>query len=62
MRIIFIPMAIMLVVIVLLTGVLYAVDLFAQGACRTVHDDQAFLVPFLIGNNSFVCINYLFLN
>ncbi|CAF0968970.1 unnamed protein product [Rotaria sp. Silwood1] len=56
MRIIFIPMMIILILIVLVTGVLYGVDLLAQGACRTGHDDQSFLVSFLIdkllGNSS----------
>ncbi|CAF1304289.1 unnamed protein product [Rotaria sordida] len=46
----------MLIVIVLVTGIFYGVDLFAQGACRTGHDDQSFLVSFfidkLLGNNS----------
>ncbi|CAF3662702.1 unnamed protein product [Adineta steineri] len=28
--------------------ILYAVDIFAQSACRTVHDDQSFLISFLI--------------
>ncbi|CAF3698773.1 unnamed protein product [Adineta steineri] len=38
----------MLVIIILLTGVLYASNLFVQGACRVAHDDQSFLVPFLL--------------
>jgi hypothetical protein len=44
-------MIIILIVIVLVSGVLYGVDLLAQGACRTAHDDQPFLVSFLIGKN-----------
>ncbi len=51
MRILITPMIIILIVIVLVSDILYGVDLFAQGACRTVHDDRQFLVPFLIGNN-----------
>jgi hypothetical protein len=61
MRIVFTPMLIMLIVIVLLTGALYGVDLVVQGACRTVHDDQPFLVSFLTGNNSFVSFNKFFI-
>ncbi|CAF1126923.1 unnamed protein product [Didymodactylos carnosus] len=56
MRIVFTLMMIMLIVLVLLTGALYGLDLVAQGTCRTVHDDQPFLVSFLtdqlLGTNS----------
>ncbi|CAF2925914.1 unnamed protein product [Rotaria sp. Silwood2] len=47
---------IILIVIVLVTGVFHGVDLLAEGACRTVHNDQPFLVSFfidqLLGANS----------
>ncbi|CAF1137076.1 unnamed protein product [Adineta ricciae] len=56
LRIIFIPVIIILVMIILLSSLFYAVDLFAQGACRTAHEDDTFLIPFLIdellGSNS----------
>ncbi|CAF1107838.1 unnamed protein product [Rotaria sordida] len=44
----FVIMIIILVIMVLLTGVYYALDLVVQGACRTVHDDQPFLINFII--------------
>ncbi|CAF3925230.1 unnamed protein product [Adineta steineri] len=48
MRIVFFPLMCILIVIILLTSILYTVDLFAQSICRTVHDDQSFLISFLI--------------
>ena len=50
MRIVFGLMMVLMIIAVLLAGVLYAVDLFVQGACRVVHDDQPFLISFLTGN------------
>ncbi|CAF4357889.1 unnamed protein product, partial [Rotaria sordida] len=47
MRIAFVIMIIILFVMVLLTGVYYALDLGVQGACRAVHDDQPFLINFV---------------
>ncbi|CAF2063994.1 unnamed protein product [Rotaria magnacalcarata] len=62
MRIVFTPMVIILILIVLVTGIFHGVDLFAQGACRTAHNDQPFLVSFFIdqlsGNNP----NHLVIN
>jgi hypothetical protein len=51
MRMGFGVMIIMLIIMVLLTGVYYGLDLAVQGACRTVHDDQPFLVSFLTGKS-----------
>ncbi|CAF4230070.1 unnamed protein product [Rotaria sp. Silwood2] len=48
MRIAFILIIIILIAMVLVTGVYYAVDLVVQGACRTVHDDQPFLIDLVI--------------
>ncbi|CAF0996212.1 unnamed protein product [Rotaria sp. Silwood1] len=48
MRIAFVIIIIILIAMILLTGVYYAVDLVVQGACRTVHDDQPFLINFII--------------
>jgi hypothetical protein len=54
-------MIIILIAIVLASGVFYGVGLLAQGACQTVHDDQPFLVSFLIGNDLLlILINYLY--
>jgi len=39
---------------VLASGVFYGVDLLTQCACQTVHNNQPFLVSFLIGNNWFI--------
>jgi hypothetical protein len=49
MRIAFGIMIVMLIILVLLTGVYYALDLAVQGSCRTVHDDQPFLINFVTG-------------
>jgi hypothetical protein len=46
-------------IIVLVSGVLYGFDLLTQGACRTAHNDQSFLLTFLIGkiySNQFIFI------
>ncbi|CAF1620621.1 unnamed protein product [Rotaria magnacalcarata] len=59
-RIAFIIMIIMLITMVLLTGVYYALDLAVQGACRTVHDDQPWLINFAIDN--LVGLNNLFVD
>jgi hypothetical protein len=56
MRIAFVVMIIILVVMVLLTGVYYALDLAVQGTCRTVHDDQPFLINFITGKNFYIFI------
>ncbi len=50
MRIAFFVMIIMLVIMVILTGGYYALNLSLQGACRAGHDDQSFLVSFIIGS------------
>ena len=49
MRLVFGVMMVLMIITVLLGGILYAVDLFVQGACRVVHDDQPFLISFLTG-------------
>lgn len=49
MRIAFGVMIILLVVLVLLTGVYYTLDLAVQGTCRTVHDDQPYLINVVTG-------------
>jgi len=56
MRIAFVVMIIILVVMVLLTGVYYALDLAVQGTCRTVHDDQPFLINFITGKSFYIFI------
>ena len=52
-RIFFIPMLLILIIIVLISGILYGVNLFTQGTCRTVHENQPFLISFLTGKNEF---------
>jgi hypothetical protein len=49
MRIGFGVMMIMLIVMILLTGVYYALDLALHGSCRAVHNDQPFLINFATG-------------
>ena len=49
MRLAFVVMVILLIALLLLSGVYYAMDLVVQGTCRTVHDDQPFLISFLSG-------------
>ncbi|CAF2122751.1 unnamed protein product [Rotaria magnacalcarata] len=58
-RIAFIPIMIILILIVLVTGVFHGIDLLAQGACLTVHNDQPFLVSFFIEQLSGNNLNYL---
>jgi hypothetical protein len=63
MRIAFVVIIILLVAIVLLTVVYYALDLFVQGTCRTVHDDQPSLINLISGKyiDIFICNFYLLL-
>ncbi len=49
MRIAFVVMIILLVIMALLTGIYYALDLAMQSTCRTVHDDQPFLINLMSG-------------
>ncbi|CAF4454717.1 unnamed protein product [Rotaria socialis] len=62
MRIVFTPMMIILILIVLVSGIFHGVDLLAQGACRTAHNDQPFLVSFFIDQLSGKNPNYLVIN
>lgn len=48
-RILLTPIILITTIIILMSGIFYGMDLLDQGICRTVHDDQTFLVPFLIG-------------
>lgn len=48
-------MMIILIIIVLVTGIFYGADILVQGGCRLVHNDQPFIVSFLISNNVFTC-------
>lgn len=43
-------MIIILIIIVLVSGILYGINLVAHGACGIAHNDQSFLLSFLIGN------------
>ncbi|UJR14761.1 hypothetical protein I4U23_001751 [Adineta vaga] len=57
MRIAFTVMIIMLIIMTILTGAYYTADIALHSACRTVHDDQSFLIPFItnqvIGTTTF---------
>ena len=44
------PFILIVFIVIGISVLLYAVDLLDQGICRTVHDDQGFVVSFLIGN------------
>ena len=46
-------MTILLIILYVLTGLLYGVDLFWQSSCDLVHYDQSFLVSLLTGINLF---------
>ena len=50
MRIAFTLMIIMLILMAIVTGVYYTLDLAVHSACRTVHKDRSFLIPFVAGN------------
>ncbi|CAF1430662.1 unnamed protein product [Adineta steineri] len=47
MRLAYSIMVIIFIIMVIFSGVYYALDLSIQGACRSVHDDQPFLVSFV---------------
>ncbi|CAF3941948.1 unnamed protein product [Adineta steineri] len=47
MRLAYSIMIIIFIIMVIFSGVYYALDLSIQGACRSVHDDQPFLVSFV---------------
>ena len=49
MRIAFFVMIIVLVLMVLVTGVFFVIDLAVQGTCRSIHDDQPYLINVLTG-------------
>jgi len=53
-RIFILPMFIAMIVIILVSIILYVVDLGAQSTCRTVHENQPFLISFLTGNKIFI--------
>lgn len=61
MRIMFIPIMIILIVVVLLSGIFHGTDILVQGVCRLVHNDQPFLVTFLTGFNRLIYIIKLFI-
>lgn len=50
MRIAFFVMIVMLIVLVIITGAYYALNLALQSGCRSMHDDQPFLVSLITGN------------
>ena len=50
MRVGFFVMMILLLVLVLVTAVYYILDLALQSGCRTVHDDQPYLINLASGN------------
>jgi len=54
MRIAFFVMIILFVVLILLTGVYYALDLAVQSTCRTAHDDQPFLINLITSKYIFI--------
>jgi hypothetical protein len=60
MRIAFAIMIILFIVLLLLTGVCYALDLAVQGSCRTIHDDQPFLVNMLSGKYILLKFEFVF--
>ncbi|CAF0805654.1 unnamed protein product [Adineta ricciae] len=47
MRIAFTLMIIMIIPMAVVTGVYYTFDLAVHSACRTVHNDRSFLIPFV---------------
>lgn len=57
MRLAFFIMMIFLLLLVLLTIVFYTLDLANQGFCRTVHDDQPYLINTLSGEYKRSCIS-----
>ncbi len=50
MRLAFFVLIILLIVLVLVTTVYYTLDLTIQSTCRTVHDDQSYLINLISGN------------
>lgn len=48
-RIFITPIIVLVMLVIFISGLLYGIDLVNQGVCRTLHDDQSFLVPFLVG-------------
>ncbi|CAF0856451.1 unnamed protein product [Adineta ricciae] len=57
MRVVFTLMIIMLILMTIVTGAYYTLDLAVHSACRTVHNDRSFLIPFVteqvIGTSGF---------
>ncbi len=49
MRIAFFFMMILFIVMVVVTGIYYVLDLTLQSSCRTVHDDQPYLINLISG-------------
>ncbi len=60
MRIAFIVMIILLVVLAILTGIYYTLDLALQSTCRTVHDDQPFLINLITGKYIYLKFEFIF--
>lgn len=60
MRIAFIVMIILLVILALLTGIYYTLDLALQSTCRTVHDDQPFLINLITGKYIYLKFEFIF--
>ena len=61
-RIAFALMIVILIILVLLTTVYYALDLVVQGGCRTIHDDQPFLIDFALGKFIYIYSSTKLLN
>jgi hypothetical protein len=51
-RIAFGFVTILLIILCILSGLLYGLDLFLQSSCRLVHYDQSFLISFATGNSN----------
>jgi hypothetical protein len=49
MRIAFFVMIILLVILVLVSGVYYVLDLVVQGSCQSIHNDQPHLINIISG-------------
>ena len=60
MRIAFFLMIIILIILIILTGVYYIFDLALQGTCRSVHNDQPYLINFI--SNKLIESNVIFGN
>jgi len=55
-RIAFGFISLLLIVLCVLSGLFYGVDLFLQSSCHLVHYDQSFLVSFATGNEKLIKI------